>query len=50
VEKNLWGLGIDERAAQLSYFAVMIKARQYEQRFYTRKVQPHMLSRRAMAF
>lgn len=28
VENNLWGLDIDERAAQLSYFAVMMKARQ----------------------
>lgn len=30
VENNLWGLDIDERAAQLSYFAVMMKARQYD--------------------
>ena len=42
VENNLWGLDIDERAAQLSYFAVMMKARQYERRFFTRKVQPHV--------
>ena len=42
VEKNLWGLDIDERAAQLSYFAVMMKARQYDRRFFTRKVQPHV--------
>ena len=42
VENNLWGLDIDERAAQLSYFAVMIKARQYDRRFFTRKVQPHV--------
>lgn len=27
VEHNLYGLDIDERAAQLSYFAVMMKAR-----------------------
>ena len=33
VENNLWGLDIDERAAQLSYFAVMMKARQYDRRF-----------------
>ncbi len=44
VEKNLWGLDIDERAAQLSYFAVMMKARQYDRRFFTRKVQPHVYS------
>ena len=30
VENNLWGLDIDDRAAQLSYFAVMMKARQYD--------------------
>ena len=42
VENNLWGLDIDERAAQLSYFAVMMKARQYDRRFFTRNVQPHV--------
>lgn len=42
VEHNLWGLDIDERSAQLSYFAVMMKARQYDRRFFSRKVQPHV--------
>ncbi len=42
LEHNLWGLDIDERAAQLSYFAVMMKARQYDRRFFSRKVQPHV--------
>ena len=37
VTKNLWGLDIDERAAQLSYFAVMMKARQYDRRFFSKK-------------
>ena len=37
IEKNLWGLDIDERAAQLSYFAVMMKARQYDRRFFNKK-------------
>ncbi len=37
VENNLYGLDIDERAAQLAYFAVMMKARQYDRRFFTRK-------------
>ena len=41
---NLWGLDIDERAAQLSYFAVMMKARQYDSRFFRRGVQPHVLA------
>lgn len=34
---NLYGLDIDDRAAQLSYFAVVMKARQYDRRFLTRK-------------
>lgn len=42
VEKNLWGLDIDERAVQLSYFAVMMKARQYDRRFLTRGLTPHV--------
>ena len=37
VEKNLYGLDIDDRAAQLAYFAVMMKARQYDRRFLTRR-------------
>ena len=42
VENNLYGLDIDDRAAQLSYFAVMMKACQYDKRFLRRKVQPHV--------
>ena len=37
LEHNLYGLDIDERAAQLTYFAVMMKARQYDRRFLARK-------------
>ncbi len=37
VEKNICGLDIDDRAAQLSYFSVMMKARQYDKRFFSRK-------------
>ena len=37
VENNLWGLDIDDRAAQLAYFSVMMKARQYERRFFRKK-------------
>ena len=32
VEHNLYGLDIDDRAYQLAYFAVMMKARQYNRR------------------
>lgn len=42
VEHNIWGLDIDERAAQLAYFSVMMKARQYDRRFFSRGVQPHV--------
>ncbi|WP_303869632.1 BREX-1 system adenine-specific DNA-methyltransferase PglX [Acetobacterium wieringae] len=42
VENNLYGLDIDERAAQLAYFAVMMKARQYDRRFLSRGIKPHI--------
>lgn len=42
IEHNIWGLDIDTRAAQLSYFSLMMKARQYDRRFFSRKVQPHV--------
>ena len=32
LEHNLYGLDIDDRAYQLAYFAVMMKARQYNRR------------------
>ena len=42
LENNLYGLDIDERAAQLAYFAVMMKARQYDRRIFSRGIQPHV--------
>ena len=42
VENNIYGLDIDDRAAQLAYFAVMMKARQYDRRFFSRDIQPHV--------
>lgn len=42
LENNLYGLDIDDRAAQLAYFSVMMKARQYDSRFFSRKLQPHV--------
>jgi len=42
LEKNLYGLDIDDRAAQLAYFAVMMKARQYDRRIFSRGVEPHI--------
>ena len=42
VENNIYGLDIDDRAAQLAYFAVMMKARQHDRRFFSRGIQPHV--------
>ena len=42
LKNNLYGLDIDDRAAQLAYFAVMMKARQYDRRFLNRDIQPHV--------
>ncbi len=44
VENNLYGLDIDDRAAQLAYFAVMMRACEYDRRFLRRGVQPHICS------
>ena len=44
VENNIYGLDIDDRAAQLAYFAVMMKARQYDRRFFSRGIQHHVYS------
>lgn len=44
VKNNLYGLDIDDRAAQLAYFTVMMKARQYDRRFFSREVQPHVFA------
>ena len=42
VKNNIFGLDIDGRATQLAYFAVMMKARQYDRRFFTRGIQPQI--------
>lgn len=42
LENNLFGLDIDKRAAQLAYFAVMMKARQYDRRIFNREIKPHV--------
>lgn len=36
LEKNLYGLDIDDRAGQLAYFALMMKARSYSRRLFRR--------------
>lgn len=42
LEHNLYGLDIDERAFQLAYFALMMKARQYNRRIFTSGITPHV--------
>lgn len=42
LEKNLYGLDIDKRAYQLTYFALTMKARSYDRRFFSRSVAPHV--------
>ncbi len=42
VENNLYGLDIDDRAAQLAYFALMMKACEHDRRFLHRGIQPHV--------
>ncbi|MGI6430189.1 MAG: BREX-1 system adenine-specific DNA-methyltransferase PglX [Syntrophomonadaceae bacterium] len=42
LEKNLYGLEIDRRAYQLAYFALMMKARQYNRRILILEVRPQV--------
>ena len=42
LENNLYGLDIDERAYQLAYFAVMMKARQYNRRILNGETTCHV--------
>lgn len=44
LQNNLYGLDIDDRAAQLAYFAVMMKARQYDRRLFSRGIQPNVMA------
>lgn len=44
LENNVYGLDIDKRACQLAYFAVMMKARQYNRRIFTKHIRPHLYS------
>ncbi|ADL05334.1 BREX-1 system adenine-specific DNA-methyltransferase PglX [Lacrimispora saccharolytica] len=44
IENNIFGLDIDNRAYQLAYFAVMMKARSYDRRFLTREIEPNVLA------
>ncbi|MFR0645063.1 BREX-1 system adenine-specific DNA-methyltransferase PglX [Limosilactobacillus mucosae] len=41
-QHNLYGLEIDLRAYQLAYFALMMKGREYDRRFFRRGIEPHV--------
>ncbi|MFG6394473.1 MAG: BREX-1 system adenine-specific DNA-methyltransferase PglX [Lachnospiraceae bacterium] len=40
LENNIYGLDIDDRAFQLAYFAIMMKARSYNRRFLALGIEP----------
>lgn len=42
VQNNLHGFDIDERCTQLAYFVVMMKAREYDTRFFKRGIYPQV--------
>jgi len=44
LKKNLFGLEIDDRAAQLACFAVMMKARCDDRRIFEKGIQPNIVS------
>ena len=44
IQNNLFGLDIDDRASQLAYFAVMMKARSYDRRFLSRGIKPNVFA------
>jgi hypothetical protein len=50
IEHNLFGFEIDERAAQLAGFALLMKARGYHRRFLRAPVKPNILCYRDVVF
>jgi len=43
INKNLFGFEIDERASQLSGFALLMKAREYHRRVFRKELKPNIL-------
>ena len=50
IENNLYGLDIDDRAAQLACFAVMMKARKYNRRIINGDTKLHILAMQDSTF
>ncbi|MBQ9664284.1 MAG: BREX-1 system adenine-specific DNA-methyltransferase PglX [Oscillospiraceae bacterium] len=44
LQNNLYGIDIDTRAYQLAYFAVMMKARQYNRRIFNEGILPNLMA------
>ena len=44
ITKNLFGIDIDDRAAQIAAFAVMMKGRQYSRRVFRNGIEPNIIS------
>ena len=44
LKNNLYGIDIDTRAYQLAYFAVMMKARQYNRRIFNEHIMPNLMA------
>lgn len=42
ISKNLWGVDIDQRAAQLASFVLMMKGREKHARFFKKSIQPNI--------
>lgn len=44
IENNIYGLDIDDRAGQLAYFAIMMKARKHNRRILNGETRPNILA------
>ena len=44
LEHNLYGFEIDERAAEIAGFALLMKAREYHRRIFSKGIEPHILN------
>ena len=50
IKNNLFGIELDSRAGQLTYFALMMKAREKDKRFLTRQIRPNVCVLEAIKF
>ena len=44
IEKNLYGMDVDDRAFQLAYFSICMKARAIDRRFFHKKIEVNVIS------